>query len=406
MIAALRARNFRYLWAGQFISQFGNVFLEVAALWLLQLRSPLYLTIAGVVMTGPALLAMFGGALVDQLGPRRLMILTDVLRAVGVGLMAFLVAFDPPGTPVYLLIALGVTSLGGALFSPSQAVLIPEIVEGDALVSGNGLMQTTSSTAATVGYALGGAFLVTMGGVVILGFDALTYALSAVSILLVTVKAPPKVASTAGTFSLASLREGYAAIASLRWFVAIVPVAVALNMLLNGAIIVLPYWVHHLLHGSAATYGLLIASWTVGQIAGSLLAGAFARFPLRRLVVITSFVQGGLLLVFALWTSALPEGFIFVLTATTNAVMNAPIFAIFQKHIPAEVRGKAFGVLQSLMMGAAPLGPVIVGLTIGVLPLQWPWIASAALLGVLAVQFRAFRELDAGEGQGAFARGA
>jgi len=394
MITALRARNFRFLWAGQFVSQFGNVFLEVAALWILQLRSPTYLAIAGVVMTAPMILAAFGGALVDQLGPRRLMILTDVVRAVGVGLMAALVAFQPAGTPAYLIIALGLTSLGGALFSPAEAVIIPDVLPDAGLASGNGLMQMTSSTANTVGYAVGGAFLVSMGSLAILGFDAITYAVSALSILLVTLKTSRTAAAGApSAFSVASLRNGFSAISQLRWFMAVVPVVVALNAILNGAVLMLPFWVHHLLRGSAAVYGILIALWTAGQVLGSLMAGAFSRFGAQRLITVTTIIQGLFFAGFALWRSPAPEGAMLFLASMTNGIQNAHLFAIFQRKIPEEVRGRAFGVLMSLLTLANPLGVLMVGATLTVLPLEWPWFLGAALMFVLALQFGTSNDL-------------
>lgn len=394
MISALKVRNFRYLWGGQFISQFGNVFLSVAALWLLQLRSPAYLAAAGVVMTLPAVLAAIGGALVDHFGPRRLMILTDLVRMTGVAGMALLVAVHPAGTPLFLLVALFLTSLGGALFSPSEMALVPRAVSEDDLASANGMMQTTYNAASTVGYAVGGAFLVSVGAVAILGFDALTYAVSAVSLLFVTVgerhlatgpKAPP--------LSLRSMGETMQTLRGLGWFLPILPLAVVSNILANGAFVLLPYWVHHELGGTAALYGLIVASATAGQIVGSLLVGSLGRLPTWATVSAAMAIQSILYAGFAFWPGGVSDGILLGAGAVANAVVNALLFTLLQKKIPREMHGRAFGLLVTLLTIGNPLGPVLAGLTATSLPLWWPWVGTAVAGLALSIQIARSREL-------------
>lgn len=404
MLGALNLRSFRLIWMGQLLSQFGNVFLEVAALWLLQLRSPSYLAAAGAVMLAPAILAALGGALVDHFGPRRLMILTDVFRTLGVGLMVLLVAVHPAGTPLFLLVALGLTSLGGALFSPGEGVLIPLVVDDDRLASANGLMQSTGQSAATVGYALGGAALLTVGTTLILGFDAFTYAVSALTILLIPapMRRGPKARGGAPPLSLGALREGYAALRGLTWFLRLVPILVALNALVNGAFIMLPYWVHHHLGATAVVYGALIASWTGGQLIGSFTAGAWSRFPVWRVIVTASVVNGLLFLAFAIDPSPVGEGVALALAGAANGVMNALFFVILQRLIPEDVRGRAFGLLTSLLTLGNPFGALLAGLTTSILPLAWPWITGALLIlgfGFLLARSSAFRSVRSGTAQ-------
>ena len=372
---------------GQLLSQFGNVFLEVAALWLLQLRSPAYLAAAGVVIMAPTILAAVGGAVVDHIGPRRLMVLTDLSRMTGVALMTLLVVLRPEATPILLLVALGLTSLGAAFFNPSESVMVPEIVDDANLPSANGLMQSTWQSATTAGYVVGGAALAAIGTTVILGFDALTYAISAVTILLIPRPSHERAqeASSAPPLSLEAFQEGFRGLRNLGWLLRMMPTIVILNMILNGAFIMLPYWVHHQLGSGVVVYGVLIGSWTGGQLAGSLGAGAFRRWPVWQVTTLTALIEGLLFLTFGFDLNPVGDAATLIVAGVANGIMNALAMVIMQRAIPPEVRGRAFGLFTSLVTLANPVGPLLGGLTTGFLPPWWLW-----LIGGLACLYFAY----------------
>jgi cytochrome c biogenesis protein CcdA len=113
----LRYRGFRALWLGQLLSQFGNAVFLVMGLWEIQLRSPFLLSIAGLAMVLPSLLAAAGGVLVDRYEPGRLMLYTDILR--GVAVVAGLAALLLPGA----LVGICTVPCSGAIYLDVIAVL-------------------------------------------------------------------------------------------------------------------------------------------------------------------------------------------------------------------------------------------------------------------------------------------
>ncbi len=94
-LAPLRVRNFRLLFSGQMLSTIGDMFYAVALPWLMLSsgKSPQELGIVlaayGVTRVATVLL---GGLLSDRLGPRWVMLLSDVMRAILLGLLVVLVA--------------------------------------------------------------------------------------------------------------------------------------------------------------------------------------------------------------------------------------------------------------------------------------------------------------------------
>ena len=104
MLRTLRPGPFKFLLAGQGLSQFGNTLLYVGGLWFLQTVSPWLLGVAGLVMAVPAAISYLGGGLADRIGARELMWRTDLVRgAVIVGCAVGVIVLPAAGVILVLL---------------------------------------------------------------------------------------------------------------------------------------------------------------------------------------------------------------------------------------------------------------------------------------------------------------
>ena len=179
--------NFRRLWTGNLISLLGDWFNTIALYTLVmqltaapgagQSGSPLALAGVFVVKMLPwALASPIAGLIVDRVNRRRLMIGTDVARAVVV--LGFLL-IDEPGElfALYTLIALQVVF--GAAFQPAKSASIPNIVTGRELLTANALSSATWSVMLAVGAAAGGFATEWLGVRAVFLIDSLTYLISA-----------------------------------------------------------------------------------------------------------------------------------------------------------------------------------------------------------------------------------
>ena len=179
--------NFRRLWIGNLISLLGDWFNTIALYTLvLQLTatsgadesgSPLALAGVFVVKMLPwALASPIAGLIVDRVNRRRLMIGTDVARAIVV--LGFLVIDEASELPaLYALIALQVVF--GAAFQPAKSASIPNIVTGRDLFTANALSAATWSVMLAVGAAAGGFATEWLGVQAVFLLDSLTYLVSA-----------------------------------------------------------------------------------------------------------------------------------------------------------------------------------------------------------------------------------
>ncbi|MEM1125925.1 MAG: MFS transporter [Bacteroidota bacterium] len=176
----LRTRtDFRRLWLGTLISLLGDWFNTIALYTLVaQLTgSPFALGAVFIFKMLPAALASpIAGLIVDQFDRRRLMIWSDLLRAVVV--LGFLLIDEPQEVPLlYLLIVLQVVL--GAVFQPAKSASVPNLVADRDLITANAISSATWSVMLAVGAALGGFAAEWLGLQMVFLLDSLTYVLSA-----------------------------------------------------------------------------------------------------------------------------------------------------------------------------------------------------------------------------------
>lgn len=381
MLRALVIPSFRWLWTGQLLSQFGNAVFLVMGLWEIQLKDPILLSIAGLAMVLPQLFAIVGGVVVDRWDARKIMLWTDLLRGTAVLFGILLLLSHGAWRPWIIIGLLGVNSLGVALFGPAEGVVLPVLVPDADLPSANGLYSLTYQLASAIGSGIGGVAIAALGVTVVFGFDFGSFWFSALAIMLmIRLTRDVRLTSSAVGDHPVGFRAGWAAIARFRWFVALLPIVVLTNFTYNGGFILLPYWMHHHLGTTALWYGIASGAWAAGTVVGSLTTGFFARFSLGRTVGMLGMVEALMMGVFSLSHAVWLSAAALLLSGVSNGVLNALLYTLMQRAIPAEVRGRAFGVLITLLTAANPLAALLSGLSIGVVPMVW-WYAVSAITG-------------------------
>lgn len=185
----LRQGPFRYLWAGQIVSQVGDSLNKIALLWFVyQLTgSALDMTLVGTLQSVPPLLmSPVTGAYVDRVSKRGLLVSLDLARVVTVTLIPLLYYCNLLSlSGLYLLVL--ATAVLSAAFGPTMAALIPQLVEPAHLTRANSLIHGAATSGVLVGPALGGILATFMGAQNVLYIDAVTFLVSAGSLALMRV---------------------------------------------------------------------------------------------------------------------------------------------------------------------------------------------------------------------------
>ncbi|HJT19442.1 MAG TPA: MFS transporter [Nitrospira sp.] len=182
----LLTRNFGLVWSGQLISQIGDGISRLALLWFVYAvtGSPLKTSMIGLLQTiPPIVLGPLIGVYVDRLPKKYLLIISDVLRAVLIGLIPCMIAVESFTVSVlYLLVLLH--AIATAVFGPALTAAVPAIVPKTQFTAANALLQGTTSLGIILGPALSGLGIAAYGSQEVLCLNAVTYLVSALCLAL------------------------------------------------------------------------------------------------------------------------------------------------------------------------------------------------------------------------------
>ena len=351
------------------ISLVGNQLTYIAIPWfVLQTTGSAAKTGIATFFTAlPALLAaFFGGPLVDRWGYKRTSVVADLASGLTIALVPLL--YHTVGLAFWQLLAL--TFLDALLDTPGGTArdsLIPDLatLAGVRLERVNAIGQTLWRVAGLFGPPLAGLLIALLGPSNVLFLDAASFALSAA---LVAGIVPRSSAATSTVIPgetrsyLAELRAGLDFIRGDRLLATLIVSFTLLNALgepLFG--VVLPVYARRI-YGSAVDLGFMLAAFAGGGLLGTALFGVWGHRLSRRSLYIGGFLLASL----ALWPLlALPPlpvllG-ILALRGLAGAPLNLLAVTVAQERIPAQMRGRVFGVGRAFALAAAPLSLVLVG---------------------------------------------
>jgi MFS family permease len=270
----LHNRGFLVFLVGRFVSRAGDALFSLASVWLV-----LDLTGNNALAGGAAaaleflpylIFGLLGGVLADRWDRRKTMASADLVRGL---LMMVIPALATAGMlEVWHLFALifGLSCMG-RLFAPARQALVPEIVEKDQLVRANALVEGSSQAAWALGAAAGGVFVKWAGTANIFYLDAATFYFSAASLLLVRPLVRQPIAGRKGIW-----REAIHGVNYVRR-TPVLAAGVAVSLVGVAAFapvpVLLPVLVRRELGSGSEVFGLLMAIFFVGSVAGSALIG-------------------------------------------------------------------------------------------------------------------------------------
>src|SRR5215212_1818461 len=190
------------LWAGQTVSELGSVVTRTAVplVALLVLGAgPFEMALIVVAASLAVLLVgLFAGAWVDRLRRLPLLIAADALRAV---LLFSIPAAYFAGVlrmeQLYVVVFL--EGCLGSLFDAAYPAYVPSLIGVDRVVEGNSKLATSSSLAEIGGPGLAGGLVQLIGAPFAILVDAISYVVSAISIILIRSPEPPRPARESQT---------------------------------------------------------------------------------------------------------------------------------------------------------------------------------------------------------------
>jgi MFS family permease len=356
-------RAFRLLFAAQSISALGDRLVPVAlAFAVLDLtESPTALGAVLAAQTIPLVaFVLFGGVWADRLSRRRVMLASDLVRAVSQGASAVLLLTGR--AHLSELVALqAVYGTAVAFFGPAALALVPETVEIGQLQQANSLIALANNVAAVIGPAVAGVIVAAAHPGWGLAFDAVTFLGSAACVGAM----PPVVAKVRERASMLSeLRAGWSAFRARRWLW----ITVACFTLYIGfgwaPWQVLGPQIARQSLGGPGGWAAIVVALGVGSVAGGIMALRLRpRYPLRTSIALFVMVTPAMM---ALLAAHAPLPLILalaVIDGSAGTMFNTFWFTSMQSEIPAGEQARVFswdylGSTAMLPVGQALSGPV------------------------------------------------
>lgn len=183
-LRALAHPSFAYLWTGQVISQVGNSVQAITLAWWVLEETGSAAVMGAVLIAAEVpylLFLLIGGVMVDRFPRMYVMLASDILCGLAMGLVAVLAAMDALAL-WHLFVLSALFGVVGAFFSPAFTATIPDIVPAPALTSANSLRSLGTQVGSVAGPALGGVVVATGGTTLAFALDAVSFFASAICV--------------------------------------------------------------------------------------------------------------------------------------------------------------------------------------------------------------------------------
>lgn len=360
----LRDRDFLLFAGGQGASTLGDA-LSKTALPLLVLAltgSGLHMGVIAMLSALPiVVLGLPAGAWADRFDRRRMMLWSDVGRTLLVGAVPLAVVLGVPVLPVLYAIAVPVGVLY-AVFEAACLSCVPSLVGRDRLGEANSLLSIGNALGYIAGPALAGVLVTGIGGAGTLGVDALTFAVSAATLMLIR-----RPLQTVREHAPAPMRrqvlEGFRFIAGHRLLRAALFYWAAVTFFTSPIIICATYFIREDLGWSPGVLGTIIAVYAVGAILGAVLASRIKEGSVALMCAGT--VLGSVALLVLSGTESLPLALGVVLIAGGGESLSAIVYSTLRARlIPDELLGRVTTTAQVAAFSLKPLSVLVAGIAL------------------------------------------
>ena len=402
-----RHGDFMKLWTAQTISQVGDEITQfaiplVAAITLE--AEPFEFALLGTFQFLPfILLTIPAGVWVDRLRRRPILIAADIGRAVL--LMSIPIAFIGGWLTLYQLYV--VAFLVGSLevfFDVAYQSYLPSVVDRDRLVEGNAKLELSQSGTALIGPVIGGFLVHLLRAPIAIVFDAISYAVAVLFLLLIGKREAAPEPHDASTGPRPSMRrdaaEGLRYVLGHRYLRYIAACTGTLNLFGNiGTAILLLYLVNDL-GMTPITLAIVFAAGNLGVFAGALSSERFGRwFGVGPTIVGSAFVSAFALIPVAIAPRDNPMPFLIAavfIGSVTAVVYNVNQVSLRQAITPDRMQGRMNATMRFIVWGTIPIGTLAGGILGTVIGLQNTiWVgAIGTFLGFLPVLLSPVRSIQ------------
>ncbi|MGE8054238.1 MFS transporter [Bacillus mycoides] len=316
------------------------------------------------------------GAVADRVNRRWLVIGTDLLSSLTMLIMFSLATIFGPSL-LFIYVSAALLSICASFYSVSLTSSIPNLVDEERIQKASALNQTASSLSNILAPIIGGVVFGFFSIKTFFLLNSITFFLAVIVQLFIVFDLYKKELAESKEHFLTSIKEGFSYVKRQHEIYGLMKIAVGVNFFASALFVSLPYIIIKNLHLSSKQLGVVEGMLAVGMLIGAIVLSVRKEVnnPFRS-VYIGLFLFAGLSLctVFPLLV-IIPKvaSFIYyitfmILTGISMMVVNIPMQVHMQKTTDPNYLGRVFGLLETISTAIAPLGMIVYGLLLDMLP--------------------------------------
>jgi MFS family permease len=326
-----------------------------------------------------ALIGPLAGVFVDRWNVKRVMIASDLTRAV---LVLLAVAATDVRQICAIFAALGMFS---SFFGPAQSVTVRTLVPMEKLLAANAMMSQAFYTVRLASPLLAGALIAWLGEQPCFYLDAASFAFSALMVSTLVIN-PPRPSGKSVQGFLHEFSSGNRFIFTHSYLAFVVTAMVVAMFVLSCFSPLISIYVRDMLHGGTFLYGFVSTMVGVGLILGTQSVSRFAKQRSKKDIVLVGLLtlgcSTGLLGAFANIPMAATSLFGLGLAI---AFVIVPAQTLMQQETPHAMIGRVSSSFLSLISVAQVTGLLLSGYLAQVFGIRHLFIAAAAALALITV---------------------
>lgn len=395
----LMNKNFFLLWQGQLVSQIGSQALVIAMMFWTK-HATGSATLMGMLMMVAMLPAVIigpiGGTFADRYSRRNIIIFSDIVSGIAVLSFAGLLYIFPDAVKLILVCLFLVTlivAVVGSFFRPAISAAIPDLVPEEKVEAANSLNQSSVQIALFIGQGLGGVLYRLLGPLVLVLADGISYLFSAFSESFITIPQviPEKSSQWKDVYHAfkQDTIEGFHYIWRRAGMRNLYLAAAFFNFFFAPIILLLPFYVEDFLTAKTDWYGYLLAAFGFGTLVGYLFAGVIklsgkSRCILLIVILISFCIFFGSL---GLVNRPIIALTLILIAGMIDGIFNIIIVTLLQKTTRSEIRGRVFGLLNTLSLALFPIAMGLAGIVADLVNKNIPLIYTSCgfILVILSI---------------------
>jgi hypothetical protein len=375
----LENRSVGWLLGGGLISMIGDHFTLIALPWLV-LRitgDPLAMgAVMATIATPRALLMVVGGAIVDRSSPKTILIVTKLINAVLLSMLAGAVVSRSFSMELIYVLAFAIGTASAFGF-PAGSAILPQVVEPGQLHAANaflmGMRQITQLIVplaagiliATFGDGGAGSAVIYAGLAAAFALDAASFIISAATLTMVKTRWQDLGSARPPERLFASIGQGLAAFWRDSELRTILVYSSATTLVTAGAVqVALPLLSARNVAGGSVAYGAMLAAYAAGSLMGLTASGRYPAWQVRNLgtTILLADAIAAVLLYPLGAINHLWQGIVLLIgLGVVGGLIQVRVFTWIQQRVEPPMIGRAMSVLMLIFVGLTPISAAVTG---------------------------------------------